>query len=661
VNRRHFLLAPALLKLARAQTVELPDMLLNYFTQRFRNEVRPTSQPREKLRQISGPYPSRTPLKPQVLRTTNRTGYRIENILFESRPDFFVNGNLYLPAMPGPVPAILMPRGHFDPERMSPDYQQIAFDLVRSGFAVFSYDPIGQGERRQQWTEPGAAFDPLFSTSMEHALIGNKLALLGESSAGWQAWDGMRAIDYLLTRPEVDAKKIGLADHSDNGAESSILCAVEERIACAALHAPRFSHRWPPDPTTWIVIDDTQEYLPGAAANGLDTPEIFAAIAPRPLLVLVENLDGGFAATAELLGKRHPRFELASANAAEDWPKKLRLQTVAWFARWFGKTVPALAETDVIPELRSVLRTPNPGKSIYTLIRERAASVPPATVSVAELKQLIRPFSTPHQTPRILSSENVGSIRQDRLQLPSEPGIWLPAVLNHPAKPNGRIVVYAAGDVTALDPTGGDDDGEPPPPDRTAPRLAAKGFTVLSVDVRGIGAAAPRIPRRGFRVPYHHLMNRDMAFDMMAWSLNDSLFAMRVRDVLRALDFAAGTGDEVWLAGRDMGAQWALFAAALEPRVKGVVTQNGLASWRMLLEHDRYQQASSQFHWGILTKCDLPQVAATIAPRPVVILSPADHNRRTMQLTQAEGIYRQNAKQGSLKISVSGDIVDGDF
>ena len=616
-------------------------MLLNYFSQRINSERKPVANVREKLREISGPYPARTPLGAQVVKTSVRKGYRIENVVFESRPGLHVNGNLWVPeGLAGRAPGIVMPRGHFDPERMAGDYQQICFDLVKAGFVVLSYDPVGLGERRE--------FDGLFSASQEHALMGNKLALLGESAAGWQIWDGMRAVDYLVSRPEVDPKRIGCADHSDNGSETSMLCALDDRIGVAALHAARFGHRWPVDPTTWIILDDTQEYLRGAASAGIDIADIFGAIAPRPLLALVENQDGAFLPVVERLRKQHPAFDMKSSDATQDWPKRLRLETVAWFARWFHTGAGLVDETDVIPEMQSTLRAGRPGKTVNALIREKAAGLPPAKVSADAVRALIGAPGRAKRPPQILNSDAADGFTEDRLYLPSEPGIWLPATLCRPAKPNGKVVVYVAGDVTALDPAGTDDD-EVPPPDRTAQLLAARGYTAMAVDVRGIGATAPRLPRRGFRIPWHHLMNRDMAFAMMAWSLNDSLFAMRVKDLLSAVNFAATLG-EVWVAGRDMGAQWAVFAAAVEPRIKAVYTQNGLASWKSLLEHDRYEHASSQFHWGMLRTCDLPQVTALIAPRRVTLLSPTGYDRKEISAAEAAALYP------NVTVRFSGDL-----
>ena len=152
-------------------------------------------------------------------------------------------------------------------------------------------------------------------------------------------------------------------------------------------------------------------------------------------------------------------------------------------------------------------------------------------------------------------------------------------------------------------------------------------------------------------------MNRDMAFNMMAWSLGDSLLAMRVRDVMQAVDLAATLG-EVWLAGKDMGAVWAIFAAALDPRVKGVVTQNGLVSWRTLLDQDRYGQPSSQFHWGILKDFDIPQVAALIAPRSLTVVSPVPAENAESEWTPVRDAYTKAGAPDRLQIRSSGDLVE---
>jgi len=107
-----------------------------------------------------GRFPTGAPLAPRSARVIERKGYRIENVVFQSQPDYWVPANLYVPtSRPGPLPAVVMQRGHFNAERMSADYQQMYVDFVSQGFVVLAFDPIGQGERRQNY-EPGTvAFD----------------------------------------------------------------------------------------------------------------------------------------------------------------------------------------------------------------------------------------------------------------------------------------------------------------------------------------------------------------------------------------------------------------------------------------------------------------------------------------------------------------------
>jgi cephalosporin-C deacetylase-like acetyl esterase len=654
----------------------MPNMMADYLAKRLasvafhwdaiRAQIKTQPQSRERnrlvrenIRQMSGPFPVRSPLEARTTSAIVHADYRIENVIFQSRPSFFVTANLYLPTqVSGPFPAIVMPRGHFDAERMSPDYQQMYFDLVKNGFVVLAFDPIGQGERRQYWTSSSEEFDSLFPVTLEHALTGNLLALLGESSAGYFMWDGMRAIDYLQQRAEVDPERIGCADHSDSGLQAALLSAIDERIRCVAVHAGRTGHRWPIDRLALTLIDDQEQHLFPAARYGIDICDILAAIAPRPLLVLSEDPRADLASSADHLRTRYrqmasaERFALQAANVAEDWPKKLRMETVAWFCRWLRNGATPVAEEDVRLETTSALRCTKEGslraaglgKSIYSLIRERAANLPPAANTPASPAEIRGALSLRRQTGplglRELRSEEASGLRIVNLEILSEPGIYLPCTLYRPVKTNGKIVVYLKGDVTLL--AAGDDDDDDDDDDRkedfTPQRLALKGWSVLAVDVRGIGATTPQLSQRPGRVPYQHLLHYDMAAAMMAWSLGDSLLGMRVYDVLRAVDYAARFG-EVQIAGKDMGALWALFAAAVDLRVAKVVTQNGLLSYRTLLEHDRYDQASSQFVWGLLQRFDLPQVAAAIAPRNLTILDPAGHTKKPVDAETAARVY----------------------
>src|SRR2546425_7993368 len=114
--------------------------------------------------------PERHALNAVVTKVHERDGYRIENVMFQSRPNFWVTGNLYVPTRgEGPFPAVISPCGHYALARMDPEYQFAYLNMVHSGFVVLAYDPIGQGERRQYWNPQTGHADIPDSTS-EHSM-----------------------------------------------------------------------------------------------------------------------------------------------------------------------------------------------------------------------------------------------------------------------------------------------------------------------------------------------------------------------------------------------------------------------------------------------------------------------------------------------------------
>ena len=145
------------------------------------------------------------PLNPRVTGVVERPGYRIEKVAFESRPRLYVTANLYVPAAAGRHPAILGPLGHSVNGKAWPSYQKLFSNLARKGYVVLAYDPFGQGERIEYpGTRPGESAIGPGGTS-EHEYAGRRLILLGANFGLFRAWDGIRGIDYLLTRAEVDA------------------------------------------------------------------------------------------------------------------------------------------------------------------------------------------------------------------------------------------------------------------------------------------------------------------------------------------------------------------------------------------------------------------------------------------------------------------------
>ena len=158
---------------------------------------------RKRIAQSFGTFPERTPLNARTTATLERDGYKIENVIFESRPNFPVTANLYLPKADKPVPGVVGSCGHSENGKAAEAYQSFAQGLVRQGYACLIFDPIGQGERLQYPQGNGKSRHGV--GVQEHLHGGNQQFLVGEFFGAWRAWDGIRALDYLLSRPEVDS------------------------------------------------------------------------------------------------------------------------------------------------------------------------------------------------------------------------------------------------------------------------------------------------------------------------------------------------------------------------------------------------------------------------------------------------------------------------
>ena len=180
-----------------------------------------------------GGIPARTPLNAKEGPVVQCDGFTLQNVLFESQPGVYVVGHLALPsggAAKPPYPAVLMPLGHSDAGILNPRYAAHLAMTARAGFAAFAWDPISQGERRQA-TNPKNDYTDNCST--EHTRLGARGWLVGWNFARFRVWDGMRAIDWLETRKDVDCSRLGVMGTSGGGTMSAYLQALDYRVKVA--------------------------------------------------------------------------------------------------------------------------------------------------------------------------------------------------------------------------------------------------------------------------------------------------------------------------------------------------------------------------------------------------------------------------------------------
>ncbi|MCK4965844.1 acetylxylan esterase, partial [bacterium] len=240
------------------------------------------------LMKTVGPFPEKTPLNPKVTGVLKKDGYRVEKIIIESMPKFYVTGCLFIPdGLKGRAPAILKVIGHSQESFRAEGYQSVILNLVEKGFIVFAIDPIGQGEKVQYY-DSSLKFSSVGYSVIEHSYFGNQCFLSGVSCARYFIWDAIRSIDYLLTRKEVDSERIGITGLSGGGTISSFMCAFDQRIKAAV------PMDWPNANRRLVESNGAQDaesdiYL--QFRNGITFADLLELRAPKPTLMVFTTRD----------------------------------------------------------------------------------------------------------------------------------------------------------------------------------------------------------------------------------------------------------------------------------------------------------------------------------------------------------------------------------
>jgi pimeloyl-ACP methyl ester carboxylesterase len=246
---------------------------------------------RQKLLEMIGGLPAvKTELHPRVTGRIQMDGFSVEKLIFQSLPGVYVTALVYVPDDHSRKhPAVLVPAGHAPDGKFH--YQSLSQRLAGRGYVVISWDPVGQGERSQFW-DPTAGKSRYNLICGEHAVMGNLAYLAGANLARWEIWDGIRAVDYLLTRPEVDGERINITGTSGGGFQAALIAALDERIkvavpSCYISALPmRISNRIFADPDS-----DPEQDLFGMISSGLDHPGLLLLMYPRPVMVAAAVLD----------------------------------------------------------------------------------------------------------------------------------------------------------------------------------------------------------------------------------------------------------------------------------------------------------------------------------------------------------------------------------
>jgi cephalosporin-C deacetylase-like acetyl esterase len=559
-----------------------------------------------------------------------------------------VTANLYVPAAAGRHPAILGPLGHSVNGKAWPSYQKLFSNLARKGYVVLAFDPFGQGERIEYpGTRPGeSALGP--GGTIEHEYAGRRLILLGANFGLFRAWDGIRGIDYLLTRAEVDQERIGCCGQSGGGTLTQFLAALDNRIKVAVVsegNTENLAHANVEPPGS---ADDAEQNIVPALAYGIDRADLLYAFAPKPLLVTVTLHDAGHTYSPEyvassldfvqeytrvcsLLGADN-RVSLQVTTEQHGYVYEMRRATYAWFNRWFEMKDADDGETSQAVEPDAMLfvtptgfvTTSFGGETALSLTRQMAAAVhTPASLGADEVRTrllAVLGIEAPRGerlAGRVLATIRKPGYRAEQFEFTSDREIRTPGWLLTPdsAGSSTPTVLYV-GEAPAWSSVA---------EDAFAERLCAKGgCRVAVIDVRGRGDCAIAYPRRG-RFYFPNRIPNEAYLTWFALMLGKPLLGGQVYDTLQALQYLRSRPEvsgAVTLVGDGPHGVTALYAAALDRAVRGVALRQTVTDYRALAVAERYTQPFGIYTYGILREFDLPNVAGALAPRPLLLLNP---------------------------------------
>ena len=645
-------------------------------------------------------------LQVQITGTLEGNGYRIEKLVYQSRPGLFVTANLYTPAKPGTsMPGILLCHSHHSPKTQG-ELQDMGITWAKAGCLVLVIDQLGHGERRQHPFKDAASYPKPFAPSRQDYYFryneAIQLLLTGESLIGWMAWDMMRGVDLLYARPGIDKKRIALFGSVAGGGDpAAVTAALDPRITVVAPFnfggpQPETKYPLPADAETSITWSgggswESTRNLRRSAGDGFLPWVIVGSLAPRGLIYGHE-----FA-----WDKEHDPIYRRFETIWDFYEPNKRLAAATGRGGLAGKPPEATHCNNIGPEHRKGIHAalkewwdlPIPEKEssirykpeeLWCVTPEVAKAMKPMHVLADEIgkkRGAKWQTSTPQDLNRQVrerwqkllgATEPIGNPRGKAHAVPAlgfpfakgeldvESGITVPTLTIWPVKPEAKAPVVV----------GLCQEGKAAFLKHNAMAIAAlleAGVVVELIDVRGTGETRAG-DGRGRRSSATSISSSELM-------LGQPLFGSQLRD-LRSIIRNLRKNPEIdpdrialWGTsfaktnphGKDLGMPLeleslpdqseplggllALFGALYEPSIKVVYVQNGLVGYRSVLESQFIYMPHDAVVPGALTAGDLCDVAAALTPRPLRIETPVDGLNRRVSAEELTSTYELTSRE----------------
>ena len=639
---------------------------------------------KDKLKEIIGPFPKKEALNPEITGIIHKEGYRVEKVIYESVPGFYETGCLYIPDnLKGKAPAILNVFGHDQASFREEYYQVIITNLVKKGMIVFAIDPLGQGEHVQYY-DPEIKFSAIGYSVIEHEYMGNVSFLSGVSPAKYFIWDGIRAIDYLLTRKEVDPERLGATGFSGGGTVSAYLGAFDERLKVVVPCS------WPLTFQTQLEtkgIQDAENTLIHGLTNGITFEDLIEVRSPKPTLMAFTTRDENmaFQGARDALWEakkvytafgRENNLQLVEDDAKHALTPKIRLAIYAFFQKHFNiPGNPAEEKTD-LPTVKELTVTPTGqvatskgGKMIFDLNKTESekliknleqsrknmvSHLKKVKIEAKQISGYMIP-STDKDGPFINGryQRSGYTVQLDAIAGESEE-YAIPILLFKPddnLKRPAIIYLHSKGKITDAEPGG------------EIEKLVKNGYIVAAADVLGVGEIK-------------NTATRGDAEGYTAVLIGRSMVGIQAGDIVRVVNYLKRQSNvdplKIGAIAYNEMCLPLVHAAAFESSINNITLIGSLISFQSIVMNkfhkigitkrpnsDYWHPVEVDFSWGIasvLTAYDLPDLVGSIVPRRVVLadlrdqmLEPAPTELINREMEFPLSVYAKQAP-GKLKI-----------
>ncbi len=634
------------------------------------------------LMEITGPFPEKTPLNAKTVKTIDKGSYRIEHVIYESQPGFYVTSSLFIPRGTKKnrnTPAIIYCSGHSEEGYRSPVYLHVILNLVSKGFIVFAFDPVGQGERLEYF-DPETGKSRAGGPTREHSYPGAQTLISGRSQALYMIWDGIRAVDYLYERKEVDPERIGITGRSGGGTQSAYISAFDNRILAAA-------------PENYITNytrllqsigpQDAEQNLSNLIAKGLDHPDFLIVRAPKPALMITTSEDmfsiqGAMETEKEVseiyraLG--HPgNFRRTEDDAGHASTKKNREAMYAFFSKHLNHPCDTSDIVTTLPDPDEMKVTPSgqvstslASKTVFLLNRELAVKEQVRADSLRKDHQAYTKEAV--SAARILSGYREPDRPEDpvlagriiregytveRFFVNGEGSYVIPYLLFRPGNARNKYMIY-------LHPGGKSVESDP---GGEIEKLVKNGYVVLAPDLPGTGEIKSDV------------LKGDAYFDGISHNIwyasmltGRSITGILAGDVARLAELIRTADSNADIGGFARGELSAilLHAAAFTKSFESVTLIEPLSSYTSVVMNRYYDHKYIPSSVpGALKAYDLPDLAASLAPAWLTITGIKDatgHDSGREEISRVENIILKTYSQKGVpeRLRIISDGIPGE-